>query len=263
MSFPDSNTSTSNSASGRPGGVDKLAADAAFGQRTVSPGFGTASLGTDTVGTSFENAGGASRVDLGLQSSTFGAVVPETKEVSKARQRFGIAASAVAAVAGNGNGNAVTPGAPPAGPSKREIRAMRHAFAFYDPTRTGQILVSDALLAANAVGARPPDSVVRPVFAAAGIQPHDLIAFSRFTHLIEMFRAEEERQNVQQAREAFHVFDRQRRGYILSNELFHVLRCLGITLSEEETDEFVRDSDENGDGKIDLDEFVSMMSRRY
>ena len=49
------------------------------------------------------------------------------------------------------------------------------------------------------------------------------------------------------------------RGFISAAELRHVMTNLGETLTGDEVDERIRESDVDGDGQINYEEFVSMM----
>ena len=60
-------------------------------------------------------------------------------------------------------------------------------------------------------------------------------------------------------REAFKIFDRDGNGYIDLRELKTVITRMGEPLSDQEADEIFRAADLNGDGKLDYDEFVSMI----
>ena len=60
-------------------------------------------------------------------------------------------------------------------------------------------------------------------------------------------------------REAFKIFDRDGNGYIDAKELKHVVTRMGEVLTASEADEFMREADLDGDGKLDYNEFVTMM----
>jgi len=60
--------------------------------------------------------------------------------------------------------------------------------------------------------------------------------------------------------EAFEVFDEDDSGTISAQELLHVMTNLGEKLSEKEILTLMKEGDLDGDGEIDLDEFMQMMS---
>uniref|UniRef100_A0A1I8HAL4 Calmodulin n=1 Tax=Macrostomum lignano TaxID=282301 RepID=A0A1I8HAL4_9PLAT len=64
-------------------------------------------------------------------------------------------------------------------------------------------------------------------------------------------------------RESFALFDKNDDGIISTEEIGEVMRSLGQTPSPSELQEMVRQVDINGNGSIDFEEFVAMMSDRY
>ena len=50
--------------------------------------------------------------------------------------------------------------------------------------------------------------------------------------------------------DAFRIFDKEKRGFILVSELRHVMTNLGERLPEEEVDEMIQAMDEDGTGQI-------------
>jgi Ca2+-binding EF-hand superfamily protein len=62
--------------------------------------------------------------------------------------------------------------------------------------------------------------------------------------------------------EMFKAFDKDGNGYIDKEELKNTMtNDLGIPLTEKETTEMINEADVNKDGKIDYNEFVSIMKK--
>ena len=57
------------------------------------------------------------------------------------------------------------------------------------------------------------------------------------------------------------MFDKDKSGYIDGKEIMTVTSTLGEALSAEELATFMREADLDGDGKLDYNEFVKMMTR--
>lgn len=61
-----------------------------------------------------------------------------------------------------------------------------------------------------------------------------------------------------QARESFRIFDRDGNGTIDRKELKHAMKMLGEDLTDDEVEQMMKEADENGDGKINFDEFLRL-----
>ena len=65
---------------------------------------------------------------------------------------------------------------------------------------------------------------------------------------------------LQELRMAFKMFDKNRDGYIDAKELKIVTTTLGQRLTNEEVEEFMSSADLDGDGKLNYNEFVKIMT---
>jgi calmodulin len=63
-------------------------------------------------------------------------------------------------------------------------------------------------------------------------------------------------------RQAFEMFDKDKDGSITAKELAMVMRSLNQEPNDSDLEEMINDVDENGNGKIEFDEFVNLMHRR-
>merc|ERR1712137_950592 len=61
---------------------------------------------------------------------------------------------------------------------------------------------------------------------------------------------------------AFKLFDKDDDGRVSARELGAIMRSLGHPLAENELQQIINEADEDNNGTIELDEFLSMMSRR-
>merc|ERR1711997_171794 len=83
------------------------------------------------------------------------------------------------------------------------------------------------------------------------------IEFPEFLELMKMKAKEDD--DAETIREAFKLFDRDKDGFISTKELKKVTTMLGEQMTNEEVEEFMREADVDGNGKLDYDEFVKMM----
>ncbi|KAJ1274022.1 hypothetical protein BS78_05G031700 [Paspalum vaginatum] len=69
------------------------------------------------------------------------------------------------------------------------------------------------------------------------------------------------KQQIEEFREAFSLFDKDGDGTITSKELGTVMRSLGQSPTEEELKEMVEEVDSDGNGSIDFHEFLTLLAR--
>ena len=74
--------------------------------------------------------------------------------------------------------------------------------------------------------------------------------------LIEMDAKKKE-----ELREYFDMFDRDGDGLVNKIDLGNILRCIGYEQSEQDIIEWISEFDEDGDKKINFEEFISLMIR--
>lgn len=63
-------------------------------------------------------------------------------------------------------------------------------------------------------------------------------------------------------KEAFSIFDKDGDGTITAKELGTVMRSLGQNPTDQELDDMVKEIDVDGNGEIDFEEFVTLMTRK-
>lgn len=69
-------------------------------------------------------------------------------------------------------------------------------------------------------------------------------------------------EQISELKEAFSLFDQDGDGNITAKELGVVMRSLGQDPTEAELQDMINDVDTDGNGTIDLAEFISMMARK-
>ena len=60
----------------------------------------------------------------------------------------------------------------------------------------------------------------------------------------------------------FQIFAAENNGLIPNEELFHIIRTFGETLTDKEIEEIISEADVDGDGYINYEEFVRMMTTK-
>jgi len=69
-------------------------------------------------------------------------------------------------------------------------------------------------------------------------------------------------EELREFKELFNLVDEDKGGSISPHELGSLMETLGLKPNQEELDAMIREIDEDGNGEIDFDEFVQVMSRK-
>ncbi|CAN1841373.1 Calmodulin-like protein 8 [Linum perenne] len=101
-------------------------------------------------------------------------------------------------------------------------------------------------------------SYIHSVITEVDADGNGTIEFAEFLSL--MARKIKETDAEEELKEAFKVFDKDQNGYISATELRHVMINLGEKLTDEEVEQMIKEADLDGDGQVNYDEFVKMMS---
>lgn len=68
---------------------------------------------------------------------------------------------------------------------------------------------------------------------------------------------------IAEMKEVFKIFDKDNDGFITNEEVGGLLRSLGRNPTEEEIQKLIKETDKNGNGKIEIDEFIAFMEGTY
>ena len=67
---------------------------------------------------------------------------------------------------------------------------------------------------------------------------------------------------INEFKESFEIFDKDKDGYITTKELGDIMKNLGQTPSEAELQDIINEVDIDGNGTIDFKEFQGLMARK-
>jgi calmodulin len=85
--------------------------------------------------------------------------------------------------------------------------------------------------------------------------------FISLNGFLEMYgRKLQEDADTRDLKEAFRVLDKNKKGEIDVEDLRWILRSLGDDLTEEDIEDMIRDTDTDGSGTVDFDEFYHLMT---
>ncbi|KAK9112791.1 hypothetical protein Scep_020310 [Stephania cephalantha] len=136
-----------------------------------------------------------------------------------------------------------------------DMDEMKRVFDKIDKNRDGLISKDEYKFILNALGKKKVDLEVRKAFEAADLNNDGFIDFNEFMDL------HQKGINAFEIRRAFWSFDLNRDGKISADELCQVLQQLGERCSVEGCKKMVRAVDTDGDGFVDMNEFMRMMTQ--
>ncbi|KAH8902980.1 EF-hand [Coniochaeta sp. PMI_546] len=143
--------------------------------------------------------------------------------------------------------------------TQEQIAQYRQVFDLFDKDHTGDITAEELGEVMKGLGLNPSDSELHDLIAEADVNKDGSIDFNEFLNM--MARTVKEVDNEEELKNAFKVFDKDGSGTISAIELRAVLQHLGENLTDDDLDEMLKMADKNGDGNIDYEEFVHIMTR--
>ncbi|KAI4252918.1 MAG: hypothetical protein L6R42_007779 [Xanthoria sp. 1 TBL-2021] len=123
-----------------------------------------------------------------------------------------------------------------------------------------QITTKELGTVMRSLGQNPSESELQDMINEVDADNNGTIDFPEF--LTMMARKMKDTDSEEEIREAFKVFDRDNNGFISAAELRHVMTSIGEKLTDDEVDEMIREADQDGDGRIDYNEFVQLMMQK-
>ncbi|XP_037946792.1 calmodulin-like [Teleopsis dalmanni] len=145
--------------------------------------------------------------------------------------------------------------------TKQQIQEFREAFTLFDKDGDGFITTNELGVVMRSLGRNPTESQLTEMITQVDVDNSGTIEFPEFLAMMARQMSRDVNSD-QEIRDAFRVFDRNGDGFISAEELRYVMTNMGEKLTLEEANEMIREADLNGDGQIDYNEFVEMMSKR-
>ncbi|KAG5574177.1 hypothetical protein H5410_063943 [Solanum commersonii] len=110
----------------------------------------------------------------------------------------------------------------------------------------------------RSLGQNPTEAELQDMINEVDADGNGTIDFPEFLNL--MARKMKDTDSEEELKEAFRVFDKDQNGFISAAELRHVMTNLDEKLTDEEVDDMIREADVDGDGQINYDQFVKVMT---
>ncbi|TPP59399.1 20 kDa calcium-binding protein (Antigen SM20) [Fasciola gigantica] len=139
-----------------------------------------------------------------------------------------------------------------------QVKTAKDVFKRYDKRGQDKISTTDLGPAFRALNLKvKPDTLKAVSYTHLDVST-GFIDFNGF--LICFGKSLQEEQDERDLRDAFRVLDKNKRGEIDVEDLRWILKELGDDLTEEEIDDMIRDTDTDGSGFVDFDEFYKLMT---
>lgn len=143
------------------------------------------------------------------------------------------------------------------GLSEQQISNFMEAFIMFDKDGDGTINTKELGHLMRSLGQNPTEEELEDMINEVDVDGNHVIDFTEFLQLMANKSKDEDYES--ELREAFKVFDRDGNGYISSQELRYVMMNMGEKLTEAEVEEMIKNGDIDGDGQLDIEEFIKMM----
>lgn len=141
-----------------------------------------------------------------------------------------------------------------------EIQELEETFRLFDKDANGRLSVEEAgkLWRSIAPTCNPTQSEIQEMFDMIDKDGSGSIDCKEFLSWVSA-NGKKEEDPVAVMRDAFKVFDRDGNGYITRAELKRIMTELGEDpLSSDEIDALMRNFDDDGDGRINYEEFIGL-----
>ncbi|XP_031840021.1 calmodulin-alpha isoform X1 [Nomia melanderi] len=146
------------------------------------------------------------------------------------------------------------------GLTEDQVAEFKEAFMLFDKDEDGTITMAELGVVMRSLGQRPSETELRDMVNEVDQDGNGTIEFNEFLQM--MSKKMKGADGEDELREAFRVFDKNNDGMISSKELRHVMTNLGEKLSEEEVDDMIKEADLDGDGMVNYEEFVTILTSK-
>lgn len=143
------------------------------------------------------------------------------------------------------------------GLSNEQVAELKEAFRLFDKDLDGRITATELGIVMRSLGQRPTDTELKNMVTMVDQDGNGTIEFNEFLHMMAKKMKETDKEH--ELREAFRVFDRNHDGFISAPELKLVMTNLGEKVTDEEVEDMIKEIDLDGDGLINLHEFITVL----
>ncbi|XP_053492692.1 calglandulin-like [Ictalurus furcatus] len=140
-----------------------------------------------------------------------------------------------------------------------QITEYKGVFEMFDEEGNGDVKTQELERLMSLMGINPTKRELSQMAKDVDKDGNGTFNCDKFLGLMALYHERAKNQDAE-LRAAFKVFDKEAKGYIDWNTLKYVLMNSGEPLNEEEAEQMMKEADKDGDGTIDYEEFVAMMT---
>ena len=144
--------------------------------------------------------------------------------------------------------------------TQEQLREFKKAFSKFDRDGNGFISGAELRHVMTNLGKKLTDEEADDIIREADIDGDGKVNCEEFVAMMASKMKDADRE--EEIRVAFRVLDRDGNGFITAAVLRHVMTNLGEKLTNKEVDAMIREADIDGDGKVNCEEFVTMMTKK-
>ncbi|XP_037002734.2 calmodulin-like protein 6 [Artibeus jamaicensis] len=140
-----------------------------------------------------------------------------------------------------------------------QITEYKGVFEMFDEEGNGEVKTAELERLMSLLGINPTKSELTSMAKDVDRDNKGFFNCDSFLALMGIYWEKAQNQEGE-LRAAFRVFDKEGKGYIDWDTLKYVLMNAGEPLNEVEAEQMMKEADKDGDGTIDYEEFVAMMT---
>jgi len=142
--------------------------------------------------------------------------------------------------------------------SEEQIAELKQAFNEFDVDGGGTINTTELGYAMRAMGMNPTEQELLDLINEYDTDGSGMIEFPEFCNMMsDKMNAVNDEDMI---RMAFRVLDKYGTGTISSKNFKHLMTHIGDKLSDAEVEEMIAEADKDGDGTLNYEEFVKMLT---
>jgi len=140
------------------------------------------------------------------------------------------------------------------------VEQYRKFFNMFDKSKKGKIHTTQVGQILRTMGQAFEDRDLRALIKEYDSDGSGEIEFEEFCSIVAQFETDEDSAAMEsELRDAFRLYDKEKKGYIPVSSFREILRQLDDKITENELDEMITEIDTDGSGTVDFDEFMEVM----